>query len=62
MHFINMFLGNNCLGKACYKHCKFKYDCSSADVRIGDMWGNTYATEDKGVTACVAFTERGKKC
>lgn len=59
--FYNMFLGNNCLGKACYKHCKFKYDCSSADVRIGDMWGNTYATEDKGVTACVAFTERGKK-
>ena len=59
--FFNMFLGNNCLGKACYKHCKFKYNHSSADIRIGDMWGNTYAKEDKGVTACVAFTEKGKE-
>ena len=55
-----MFLGNNCLGKACYNHCKFKYDHSSADIRIGDMWGNTYKDNDKGVTACVAFTDRGK--
>lgn len=58
--FYNMFLGNNCLGKACYKHCKFKYDHSSADIRIGDMWGDTYKDNDKGVTACVAFTEKGK--
>ena len=57
--FYNMFLGNNCLGKACYKYCKFKYDHSSADIRIGDMWGETYAKEDKGVTACVAFTQQG---
>lgn len=59
--FYNMFLGNNCLGKACYKHCKFKYDHSSADIRIGDMWGDTYKDNDKGVTACVAFTDKGKE-
>lgn len=57
--FYNMFLGNNCLGKACYKHCKFKYNHSSADIRIGDMWGDTYKDDDKGVTACVAFTQKG---
>lgn len=59
--FYKLFLDNNCLGKACYKHCKFKYDHSSADIRIGDMWGDTMAAEEKGVTACVAFTERGKE-
>lgn len=57
--FYNMFLGNNCLGKACYKHCKFKYNHSSADIRIGDMWGETYKDNEEGVTACVAFTQRG---
>ncbi len=57
--FFQMFLGNNCLGKSCYNHCKFKYAHSSADIRIGDMWGETYKDNDKGVTACVAFTERG---
>ena len=57
--FYNMFFGNNCLGKACYKHCKFKYDHTSADIRIGDMWGNTYKDNEKGVTACVSFTQRG---
>lgn len=57
--FYSMFLGNNCLGKACYKHCKFKYNHSSADIRIGDMWGDTYKNNEKGVTACVTFTNKG---
>lgn len=57
--FYDMFLGNNCLGKACYKNCKFKYNHSSADIRIGDMWGNTYKDNEEGVTACAAFTQRG---
>lgn len=59
--FYSMFLGNNCLGKACYKNCKYKFDHSSADIRIGDMWGNTYKENEKGVTACVVFSEKGKK-
>lgn len=57
--FYNMFLGNNCLGKACYKSCKFKYNHSSADIRIGDMWGDTYKDNENGVTATVAFTDKG---
>lgn len=57
--FYDMFFGNNCLGKACYKKCKFKYNHSSADIRIGDMWGNTYKNNEEGVTACAAFTQIG---
>lgn len=58
--FYALFLGNNCLGKACYKNCKFKYNHSSADIRIGDLWGKAYKNEEKGVSSCVAFTSKGK--
>ena len=57
--FYRLFLSDCCLGKACYDRCKFKYDRSSADVRIGDLWGKTYAEDEDGVSAAVAFTERG---
>lgn len=58
--FYKLFLGDYCSNPACSK-CKFKYDRSAADIRIGDLWGNTYATEEKGVSAAVAFTECGEK-
>ena len=57
--FYRLFLGDSCLGKACYEKCKFKYDQSSADIRIGDLWGNTYADNEYGVSAAVSFTEKG---
>ena len=57
--FYRLFLGDSCLGKACYEHCKFKYANSSADIRIGDLWGNTYKENEDGVSATVAFTEKG---
>ncbi len=57
--FYAFFLGNMCLGKACYKHCKYKYDNSSADIRIGDLWGKTYQDNEDGVSAAIAFTEKG---
>ena len=43
------------------KNCKFKYDKSSADIRIGDLWGKTYAEDEKGVSAAIAFTEKGER-
>lgn len=58
--FYEMFFCDSCFNKACYSKCKFKYDQSSADVRVGDFWGNTYKDDDKGVSAVVAFTEKGK--
>lgn len=57
--FYAFFLGNMCLGRACYNKCKYKYDKSSADIRIGDMWGNTYKNNYKGVTAAISFTDKG---
>lgn len=57
--FYYMFLGNNCLGKACYDKCKYKYNHSSADIRIGDLWGDTFSKDEKGVTAAIAFTDKG---
>lgn len=57
--FYSMFLGNNCLGKACYRDCKYKYDNSSADIRLGDCWGSKYNDNIEGVSAVVAFTPRG---
>lgn len=57
--FYKYFLNNTCLGEACYDKCKFKYDKSAADIRIGDLWGPTYQNDEKGVSALVAFTQKG---
>ena len=58
--FYKLFLGDFCSNPACSKNCKFKYDQSSADIRIGDFWGNTFKDNEDGVSAVVAFTEKGK--
>lgn len=57
--FYRLFLSDACLGKACYEKCKYKYDQSSADIRIGDAWGSHYKDDEKGVSAAIAFTEKG---
>lgn len=59
--FYNMFLGDYCVGKHCQNHCKYKYDKSSADIRIGDLWGDTYKDDEKGVSALVVFTDKGRE-
>lgn len=59
--FYRLFLSDVCLGKACYDKCKFKYDKSSADIRIGDLWGKTYKDNEDGVSAAIAFTEKGNE-
>ena len=58
--FYACFLGDCCLNKACYDNCKFKYTNSSADIRIGDMWGNLYSKEERGVTTIITFTKKGE--
>ena len=54
-------LGDLALGPQCETHCKYKYDKSSADIRIGDLWGKTYQQDQKGTSALIAFTEKGLK-
>lgn len=59
--FYKLFLGDLALGSQCQKQCKYKYAQSSADIRIGDLWGKTYKGDEKGTSALVAFTERGRR-
>lgn len=56
--FYKFFLGNLCLNDCCY-NCKYKACNSSADIRIGDLWGKKYKSDEKGVSAVIALTERG---
>lgn len=57
--FYKFFLCDVCLGRACYDKCRFKYNHSSADIRIGDAWGSHYQDNEKGVTAVITFTDKG---
>ena len=59
--FYKLFLGDIALGPQCEKQCKYKYDQSSADIRIGDLWGNTYRDDQKGVSALICFTPKGRE-
>ena len=59
--FYKLFLGDYCLGNQCANHCKYKYDKSSADIRIGDLWGSTYKDNEEGVSALISFTEKGRQ-
>ena len=59
--FYSLFLEDYCCNSACAKDCKYKYDKSSADIRIGDFWGNTYKDNEKGVSTVIAFTNKGKE-
>ena len=58
--FYQLFLGNQCLGKACYAHCKYKALSSAADIRIGDLWGKIYQDNKEGVSALIGLTEKGQ--
>lgn len=57
--FYKLFLGDYCCNPACQKNCKYKYDKSSADIRIGDFWGPTYAKDEDGVSSVISFTDKG---
>ena len=57
--FYKLFLDDIAFGPQCQTKCKYKYDHSSADIRIGDLWGKTYQKDQKGVSGLVAFTEKG---
>lgn len=59
--FYKLFLGDYCCNPACQKNCKYKYDKSSADIRIGDFWGPTYAKDEDGVSSVIAFTDKGNE-
>lgn len=57
--FYRLFLGDYCMNPACHKNCKFKFNQSSADIRIGDAWGRKYQNNQEGVSSLIVFTEKG---
>lgn len=59
--FFYLFLSDSCLGKACYDNCKYKYNHSAADIRLGDLWGKKYLADEKGTSGAVAFTLKGNE-
>lgn len=64
--FFKFFLGDRCLQKSCYDDCAFKQLNSSADIRVGDLWGKKYLNEESGISGVVALSEKGdemiRKC
>lgn len=59
--FYRFFLKNRCLNEACYKSCKYKLDCSAADIRLGDLWGSKYESNNEGVSGVMVLTVKGKE-
>lgn len=59
--FYNFFLGHRCLNQACYYNCKYKSTKSAADIRIGDLWGTKYSSNEEGITGILVFSEKGNE-
>lgn len=59
--FYKLFLGDYYCNPACREKCKYKYNSSSADIRIGDLWGRKYSDNEDGVSALIAFTTTGQE-
>ena len=57
--FYRFFLGNQCLNLCCY-NCKFRLTKSDADIRIGDMWGEKYKDDIKGISGVLVNTQGGE--
>lgn len=57
--FYQIYFTDMCLNKCCHYSCKYKLLNSSADIRIGDFWGEVYKEDEKGVNAVIAFNEKG---
>lgn len=58
--FYNFFLESYILNIPCYK-CIYRDANSAADIRMGDLWGDKYHTNNEGITGILALTDRGRK-
>lgn len=58
--FWQVFFENILLSDACYK-CQVRKEYSSADLRIGDYWGDRFQNHADGVSAVFACTSQGKE-
>lgn len=58
--FYQVFFDNILLNKPCFD-CKLRSRYSQADIRLGDFWGEKYQERQDGVSACLIFSNEGKK-
>lgn len=58
--FYKIFLENMALNHCCYD-CSYHGEYSSADIRMGDFWGEKYRDDIKGVSALLTYSARGNK-
>ena len=58
--FFQFFLSNVCLNNACYT-CQYRAKTSYADLRIGDLWGEKYSKDRKGISGVLSFSEKGEQ-
>ncbi len=58
--FLRMFLRDFSLNPACFDKCMYKQLSSSADIRLGDFWGDCYAQDEDGVSSVIVYTEKGR--
>lgn len=59
--FYKIFFSDICLNKCCLGKCKYKLTSSSADIRIGDYWGNKYIDSFEGINVLFALTQTGRE-
>lgn len=59
--FYQAYLSNLCLDKPCYQLCPFRGSRSQADLRVGDAWGHNSIDDNRGMSAVVAFGDRGSQ-
>ncbi len=53
-----MYESKNCYTKACYE-CRWRLN-SSADMRIGDYWGDRFLLDETGVSMVLSMNETGE--
>lgn len=56
--FYKVFLENMALNECCYD-CPYHGENSSADIRMGDFWGEKYKNDQEGVSALLIYSEKG---
>lgn len=57
--FHDCFIFNLSCSPACVRNCRFKQLKSSADIRIGDFWGEEFINDKYGVNSVIALTSLG---
>ena len=58
--FFKAFFDDILFNKACFK-CDMRKKVSYADIRLGDLWGKRYISNQEGVSAVLSLSTKGDK-